>query len=148
MLLAYPGTGKTVLAKKYKNVVDCDTMHVHPNEIWRTFLDNLETNIIAQPNLVLEFPHIDTSPTDLNIIIAAPHPSCADEYRERYANRGTPEGLARPLADRIGNYYNEMMRFAKFRHQKIVLKPGEFLETALRANGVGLVERDQTQDIV
>ncbi|MDR0311566.1 MAG: hypothetical protein LBJ21_08265 [Acidobacteriota bacterium] len=149
LVLAFPGTGKTYVAKHYENAADSDDIDMSPTLSSFSWLVSYYAqqgrNVTMAPfgsySLAVHAYQWETSRLTFNTILAYPSKDCLDEYVERYKQRGNGEQF---ISTWIGDFKRAIEiaeKFKKFEHQKIVLKPGQYLAQALMENGVYLQPR-------
>jgi hypothetical protein len=69
----------------------------------------------------------------INFSLAYPDPICKEEYMSRARNRGANEEFVNRVANSIQTDFED---FLKQPNEKIILKPGEYLEDALIRVGI------------
>lgn len=69
----------------------------------------------------------------INFLLAYPDPVCKEEYKERARNRGANEEFVKRVETTI---QTDFEIFLKQSNEKIILKPGEYLEDALIRVGI------------
>ena len=145
---AYPGTGKTMTTKHYKNFTDRD-MYVNFPTCLSLMNDAMQKgkNIVAAPlwgsNSVTPL-WVDRSVREQNItldlILCLPSTSCLSEYMERYRQRDNDKRFMEICRSEFLENFEKYKKLELCHTKKIMLKPGQFLDTALIENGVGLYQ--------
>lgn len=69
----------------------------------------------------------------IDFILAYPDPACKEEYKKRAKERGANEKFIERVDTKIESDYADFM---KQPNQKIIIKPGEYLEDALIRVGI------------
>lgn len=69
----------------------------------------------------------------IDFIMAYPEPSCKEDYMQRARDRGANEEFVKRVETKIDLDYEE---FLKQPNEKIIIKPGEYLEDALIRVGI------------
>ncbi len=69
----------------------------------------------------------------IDFIMAYPEPSCKEDYMQRARDRGANEEFVKRVETKIDLDYE---KFLKQPNEKIIIKPGEYLEDALIRVGI------------
>lgn len=146
LVLAYPGTGKTFVAKHYENAADGGEIDMAPalsNFSWLvSYYAQQGRNVTMAPfgsySLAVHAAEWETSRLTFNTILAYPSKDCLDEYLERYRKRGNGEQFIYTWSRDFKRAIEIAERFNQFEHKKIVLKPRQYLDQALIENGIYL----------
>lgn len=153
IISAFPGCGKTILAKKYDNIIDLESTKYlyelttlqkemdleelkgckkNPNLNWP---DNYIYEIQKQDKaykivLITQYPEVTKKLEEKNIdyYICFPEDSLKEEYIKRYEKRGNKEEFILRMKENFDLY---CARAKNTKGKKIVLKQGEFLEDYL-----------------
>jgi len=141
------------MAKRFCNVADLDG-RMRENVTTRPQFENcveyysgLGKNVVATPFIgecVHRYMKGWERDFDFRTILAYPSPECLEEYIERYKRRG--DAHSSWIDDRrfdFASTFKAAQKYSKINLEKIVLKPQEFLATALTECGVYLMpDRD------
>ena len=161
LVLAYAGTGKSYLANKYENVVDLDSgdykwigkrkdipyyeRPLNP-EFPQNYLNAIFDLLKTTDKIIL----ISSHRTDImeaigvaNPLLVYPQRDLLDEYTKRWRERGNSEEF---IKTRVAEFHTILDRADSFKNlEKIYLKSGEFLDTALVKHGLELKPRKEIE---
>lgn len=164
VISAHAGSGKTILGKKYINVLDLESTDfkwIYPDEIKnmpkekRKSIKNRTLNPMWPKNYVEEIkknlnkydfilimshpPFLDyMDKSSIHYILAYPNLSAKEIYMERYRKRGNNENWLKKI-----NVDFELLinKYEEKEVTKIILNDNEFLEDALLNKGYKLIKK-------
>lgn len=160
IISAWICTGKTYLSKKYENIIELpsgDYKYILTDE--QKAIENKEslksTKRELNPAWPINYydailkeakykkhdiiliapcmPFEEMRNYGINFLLAYPDPVCKEDYKKRARNRGANEEFVKRIETTIHNDFDE---FLKQPNEKIILKPGEYLEDALIRIGI------------
>jgi hypothetical protein len=160
IISAWICTGKTYLTKKYKEVIEIpsgDYKYVlteeqksvknkeslkstkrEINPLWpinyydaivKESKNNKHKIILVAPCM----PFQEMRDYGIDFLLAYPDPICKEEYKSRAKERGGNEEFVKRIENSIQSDFED---FLKQPNEKIILKPGEYLEDALTRVGI------------
>jgi len=154
LVLAYAGTGKSYLADKYENVIDLDSgdfkwigkrkdipycERPQNPEFPTNYLNAISDLLKTTDKIILISSHrldIMEVVSMAKPLLVYPQRDLLDEYIKRWRDRGSSEEF---IKTRIAEFNTILDRVESFKNlEKIYLKSGEFLATALIKHGLEL----------
>ncbi|MBQ7660024.1 MAG: hypothetical protein IJS26_04740 [Alphaproteobacteria bacterium] len=161
IIAGFGGVGKTMLAKKYKNVLDLEsTPYKYLIENYEKYdAEAVKGQSIAKKELNPDFPHNYVAAVKENIgkydyILVWAHPEqslphldkagidyeiflptreALDEYRQRFINRGNSEEYVNRVSSKEG-YDKRLLQWKALNKPIVYLEAGETLESYLLAH--------------
>lgn len=164
-IFAMAGTGKTYTAKHYKNAIELEVVDFkwiyenndlpyekkklypyrtrrsdYPRNLIDAIFEAYKTHNIVMITLLYEevATLIDelAEKQDIQIILAYPNAKCYEEYKKRWISRGNSNYFLKIMEDAFYVPIRFFQHLTEYRH--IILDSGEFLDGALKRNGIEL----------
>lgn len=160
IIAGFSGVGKTILANKYKNVIDLDAapyvyddsdlqdipfearkgMNRKSNPLWPENYISAIKEAIKEYEIILIWDREDIIKeyiaNDIDFIICYPAKDDLNNYVERYRNRGNREEY---IKWKIGQYEDRISFFNSLDVKKIILDNNQTLEDYLNITGASLL---------
>lgn len=135
------GDYKYILTEEQKAVVNKESLKSTKREInplWpKNYYDAiLEETKKGKYEIILIAPCMpfeEMRNYGIDFILAYPDPSCKEEYKRRARSRGANEEFVKRVETKIEADFNE---FLNQPNEKIIIRPGEYLEDALIRVGI------------
>ena len=150
-IYAFPATGKTQVAMKYKNIIELSSENYHwldikngtsegnkgqfkmVNPKWPNNFYNKIKELDKQDELLVLITHsasVICQNLCIPYMIIYPHIDCKNEYIERMKKRGNKDNVVKNMKNNFENYVANCMS-DNYAQKHIVLNRGEYLEDAL-----------------
>lgn len=135
------GDYKYILTEEQKAVVNKESLKSTKREINPAWPQNYYDAIIEEVKsghheIILIAPCMpfdEMRNYGIDFILAYPDPACKEEYKKRARGRGANEEFVKRVETKIESDFDE---FLKQPNEKIIIKPGEYLEDALIRVGI------------
>lgn len=156
---AMPASGKSTMAKKYRNVIDFDVAfgvgdipyYINQHEIKLEYRNVLCAPFIAtdfnEPALIKASKWFENfeKKTGMNVEpnIVLPELRAIPDFRDRLMRRDGEGYWADRAYKVIQNIKEQEPKLSQYGFKTIGMKPGQFLEDTLKENGISLDERSK-----
>lgn len=168
IIAGFQGIEKTILGKKYSNVIDFDAMlymyDLTENQKKMSYEEikgidkirnkNYPENYIKEIlkiqkeyDIVLISPHKklleELNRRKIEYTVAFPMKECLEEYIERYKRRGNPKIY---LIKRKNSFLKQIEYLENSKCEQWRLKQGEYLEDILKKNKIKLIKKEKKEN--
>ena len=135
------GDYKYILTEEQKAVVNKESLKSTKREINPAWPKNYYDAILEEAksgkhDIILIAPCMpfeEMRNYGIDFILAYPDPACKEDYKQRARNRGANEEFVKRVDTKIDTDFEE---FLSQPNEKIIIKPGEYLEDALIRVGI------------